>query len=290
MHAPAPRTRPLLALSAALVVAWLAAACGPAEGGAGAQAVSETTAISVAETTTTTAAPTTTTTAPPDPARRVLLLGDSSMVDASPALQAMLKASGVTKISGAAAGGFGLTQLGTSGQGSPYPTQWPQLIASERPDLSIVMLGNWDTRFYRDHGPAAYTAIVDDATRILLSGGGKVLWLSVPPGGTESVRDTEPAFEAVAAMHPGQVFFVEIEGAERGPNGDYPISYVAPDGSTVHLRKADGWHFCPDGAERLAAEVNRLGVVHGVLDPAVDGWQHGSWRRSELYAEATCHT
>ena len=115
-----------------------------------------------------------------------------------------------------------------------------------------------------------------------------MLWLSLPPGGKAPERIQDPAFEAVAAMYPGKVFYTDTEGSLRGPNGDFPARYVAPDGSLVHLRKADGWHFCPDGAERLADAVDRVSVNDGLTVPAMDGWQNGPWRVSSLYDEPAC--
>src|SRR4029077_11148346 len=100
--------------------------------------------------------------------------------------------------------------------------------------------------------------VVREAAAILTANGGRVLWLSVPPGGAHPEWLQDGAFEAVAARSPGQVVYTDIEGSQRGPNGDHPVSYVASDGTTVHLRKADGWHFCQDGAQRLADLVNSV--------------------------------
>jgi len=74
----------------------------------------------------------------------------------------------------------------------------------------------------------------------------------------------------------------------RGPNGDYPTMLTNADGSVLHLRKEDGWHFCPDGAERVASELDRLAVIHGLTVPAGDAWRQGDWRSSSYYDYPIC--
>ena len=265
-------------------MAVLAAACS-----GGSQGAAPTTEVTEPPTTTTTLPPSTTTTITPTPAKKVLLLGDSTMVDASPAITAMFKATGAA-VAGGAGPGFGLTRLGVSTQDSTFRVDYPRLLREERPDLVVVMLGIWDQFYIEQNGVLAYSRVVQEATEILLSKGAKVIFLAIPPGGKHPERTQNGAFEAMADMYPGQVFYVEYEGVLRGPDGGYPTTLVAVDGSTIHLRKDDGWHFCADGAERVAEELNRLGVVHGLTVPAGDGWQNGSWRFSEHYAEPVCYS
>jgi hypothetical protein len=265
----------------AVVVGLVVGGCAGDDG-----AAPPTTPVPTTSTTTTTSPPSTTTTITPDPARKVLILGDSGMVDASPALDAMFRATGAEVVN-AAVPGFGLTRLGVRGDPSPFRSMWTQLVAEEQPDLSVVMLGVWDGDFVTTNGSAAYADVVDEAMAILTAAGGRVLLISPPPGPEGDEHNTDVAFEVVAATYPGQVFYLDIEAAELGPDGGYPSSYVALDGSVVRLRKADGWHFCPEGAERLATEVNRLAVVHGLTVPAT-GWEDGAWRGSDLYDEPAC--
>ncbi len=257
-----------------------AAACsGGSEG-----AVSTTTE---APTTTTTLPASTTTTITPNPARKVLLLGDSTMVDASPAVTAVLKATGA-EVSMGAGPGFGLTRVGTTDNPPTWDVDYPRVLREEDPDLVVAMMGIWDQAYIEQNGIIAYSRVVKQATDILVSTGAKVVFLAVPPGGENPDRLQNLAFETVAAMYPGQVFFIEYEGVLRGPDGSYPVTMTGPDGSTLHLRKADGFHFCPDGAQRLAEELDRLAVVHGLTVPAAPGWQSGSWRTSKYYQEAAC--
>jgi hypothetical protein len=237
--------------------------------------------------TTTTLPPSTTTTITSTPARKVLLLGDSTMVDASPAITAMFEATGAEVAMGAGPG-FGLTRIGVSKNTSTFRTDWPRVLREEKPDLVVVMLGAWDTAYLEQNGSLAYSKVVKEATDILLSRGAKVVFMAMPPGGEAGDRPTDYVFELMAGMYPGQVFYVDYEGVLHGPDGGYPITTPGPDGATLHLRKEDGWHFCPDGAERVAAELDRLLVVHGLTTPAGDAWRQGSWRRSNYYDYPVC--
>jgi hypothetical protein len=278
---PLRRRRPILLTALVLAVALTAVACSGGSEGAAPTTTTE------APSTTTTLPPSTTTTITPDPARKVLLLGDSTMVDASPAVTAMLKATGA-KVAMGAGPGFGLTRLGISDNPPTWDVDYPRILREEKPDLIIVMLGIWDQFYIENNGILAYARVVQKATDILLSQGAKVVYMAIPPGGKHPDRVQNGAFEAMAAMYPGQVFYIEYEGVLRGPAGDYPMTLPAADGSTLHLRKADAWHFCPDGAQRVAEELDRLGVVHGLIVPAAAGWQSGSWRSSQYYQEPAC--
>jgi len=152
----------------------------------------------------------------------------------------------------------------------------------------VVMLGIWDQFYIEQHGILSYTKVVQKATDILLSKGAKVVFMAIPPGGMHPERRQNAAFEAMADMYPGQVFYVEYEGRLRAPDGTYPMTMPAADGSTLHLRKADSWHFCPDGAQRVAEELDRLGTLHGLTVPAGDAWKSGAWRHSKYYDEWSC--
>ncbi len=294
-----PRRRPrrrravTLGLLAVAGLAVAAAGCGaggtPADGASAPQVDAGVGAPSAPPPSARPPVSTTTSTVTGRPARKVLLVGDSSMVDASPALTAMFAATGAD-VAMAAGPGFGLTRIGISDQDSTFRTDYPRLLREERPDLVVMSVGFWDMHFVEQHGVLAYARVVDEAARLLTARGAKLLILSMPTGGQFPERVPDGAFEAVAAMHPGTVFYLDHEGALRGPAGDHPVAYRAPDGSTVHLRKADGWHFCPDGAERIAAEVDRLGTIHGLTVPAPDGWQQGPWRRSVHYDDPACRS
>lgn len=276
------QSRSLTVLASMLVVvALLATACNGSSDSATSTTVTE------PPPTTTTLPPSTTTTITPTPATKVLLLGDSTMVDSSPAVTAMFKATGA-KVAMGAGPGFGLTRLGISDKTPTWDVDYPRILREEKPDLIVMMLGIWDQFYIEQYGVLAYAKVVQKATEILLSTGAKVVYMAIPPGGKHPERTQNGAFEAMADMYPGQVFYIEYEGVLRGPNGDYPTMLTAADGSVLHLRKEDGWHFCPDGAERVASELDRLAVIHGLTVPAGDAWRKGSWRTSSYYDYPIC--
>jgi hypothetical protein len=230
-------------------------------------------------------APTSTTVVAAHP--KVLVLGDSTMVDVGPALVAALDAAGAEPVDAARAG-VGLTRFAF--EDAPYSPEpeWAVEVDRVRPDLTIVMLGAWDMPFVTNEGIWPYTEPVQRAMATLTAGGGRVLWLSTP---TEPGRPDWPmdqVFETSAAATGGRVVFAEIDAAVTAPDGTQPPSYVAADGTVVRLRKSDGFHFCAEGAERAAAEIVRLAHVHGLAPPPGGGWQDGPWRESEHYDFPEC--
>ncbi|HEY6533368.1 MAG TPA: hypothetical protein VIY72_13755 [Acidimicrobiales bacterium] len=222
------------------------------------------------------------TTIPVEPARRVLVLGDSGMVDAAPAVVAMFQATGAVALDGSR-GGLGLTRLGFEAETSPFAELWAGMVAAEEPDLIVVMLGVWDGGWVEANGPSAYAPVVEEAVRILTSQGARVLWLSTPPEPTIDDRPVDHVFAQVAANHPGQVFYADIDAAVRTPDGTVAPAYRSSDGTTVQLRKADGWHFCPDGAAAVATEIERLVVELGLTVSAGTSWVDGGWRAARVY-------
>jgi hypothetical protein len=287
------RHRTLTLPSVTLLVTVLAVACGtsgPSSQGAAPVTIAATDTTAGAPGTTETTLPVaTTTTITQDPVRKVMVVGDSTGVDLGPALTAVFNSTGAD-VAMAAGTGFGLTAQGISNLDSNFRTDFPRLLREQHPDLVVMSVGIWDQHFIELHGVEPYVAVVEEAVDILTSKGARILWLSMPPGGLHPERSQDAAFQEVAARHPGQVFYMDYEAVLHGPDGGYPVSYVAADGTTVHLRKADGWHFCPDGAQRVATEVNRAAVAFGLTVPAPDGWQDGSWRSSEHYDEPACRS
>ena len=49
------------------------------------------------------------------------------------------------------------------------------------------------------------------------------------------------------------------------------------------MRKPDGWHFCPTGAERVADDLNAAVAARGWMPVATAGWEAGDWRQAALY-------
>jgi peptidoglycan/LPS O-acetylase OafA/YrhL len=229
-------------------------------------------------------APVTTTTVPAMPTfplvpapGTVLIVGDSGTVDAAPAISAAFTAAGAGRVVSVAAPGFGLTV-----DNADIGRRWGDPLRRYEPDLVIAMLGGWDTPFLRDRGGEAYTAEVDRAVQLLTSRGARVLWLSMLPGGTTADRAPDSVYSQLPARHPGSVVYWDVEASLRGPDGGYPRT-LGENGRELLLRKPDGWHLCPDGAERVAASALAAAVVAGLAPPAAPGWEAGDWRSSRFY-------
>lgn len=220
---------------------------------------------------------------------KVMIVGDSGTVDASPALRAAFEAAGATAVWEKAFPGVGL--------GNPqlkWRHSYRKLITRHNPDLVIMMLGAWDIQFLQERGDQAYAGLVDEAVEIFTARGAKLLWLSMLPGGATPEREVNRVYQKLADRYPGRVAYADIEAALRAPPGatsplirqgaeNWPRSYIDADGSTVLLRKPDFWHLCPTGAERLAAAVIDAAVAAGWAAPAQAGWRNGKWRADRRY-------
>ena len=107
------------------------------------------------------------------------------------------------------------------------------------------MLGSWDVAWEQEHGAAAYRD-VDRSFRSpsFTSGHGKVLWLSVLPGGGKDDRVLDHFYAALAERPSGRGRVprhpVGVAGARR--------RIAAASWATGRLRQLDGWHLCQDGA------------------------------------------
>jgi lysophospholipase L1-like esterase len=207
----------------------------------------------------------------------MLILGDSGMVDLSPALEASFTAAGVDRVVNAAWPGFGLSRTEFA-----WRDEWRRIIETERPSVVVVMLGGWDLRYLEDHGPRAYGALVAEALGILTAGGARVEWLAMLPGGQSYL----PIVNTVYAQLPhwsSSVDFFDAQGPLRSPDGSYLRTVPSPMGDLL-VRKPDHWHFCPDGAALVAAAVHAHLNELGWIPPAEVEWMHGAWReRADLY-------
>jgi hypothetical protein len=222
----------------------------------------------------------TTTSLAVEPAGRVLVLGDSGMFDAAPAVVAMFRSTGAEAVDGSRRG-LGLTRVGFESESSPFAEEWARMVEADDPELVVVMLGVWDGGFVELYGADAYADVVEQAVAVLTERGARVLWLSTPPDRVVTDRPADHVFEQVAAKHPGRVFYADIDAAVRAP-------YLAVDGTLVRLRKNDGWHFCPDGAAAVATEIGRLAVERGLARPAGIEWLRGSWRDAGVFDYPEC--
>jgi hypothetical protein len=197
-----------------------------------------------------------------------MIVGDSGMYSATPAFAAGLTAAGWRAVE-TAYPGMGLTNLPGVMLG------WQTTARQYRVDLTIAMIGSWDVAWERTHGAAAYRAVVDQAVSAYTAAGGKVLWLSILPGGATDDRPLDAFYAALPARYPGVVAYLDIQSALRAPSGGWPRIV---DGRA--LRGRDGWHLCQDGA---AAVADMALEYVGLERP---GWETGPWRNNPAYDPA----
>jgi hypothetical protein len=208
-----------------------------------------------------------------------MIVGDSGMADASLAIAALYQKLGTTTFVNVAFGGWGLTTVPTGWQQA-----WPGVIAGNRPQLILAMLGGWDFAYIQAHGDQAYLAVLDDATKVLTAAGGRILWLGVPP--PDKVGTTgriDRLLQTSASEHPGVTAYADSADALRGPYGNAPRWLPDARGHLVLARKPDGWHFCPDGAVLLAQFVGTVVARLGWAPAPVSGWEGGTWRSDHRY-------
>jgi hypothetical protein len=202
---------------------------------------------------------------------------------------AMFRAAGTETFLNAAGPGFGLTnpKLDWRGLLADNVTKFP-------PDLVVMMEGFWDRDYLEANGEAAYENVLEEAVQKATANGGKVAWVGMIAGGKNLDTSVNDVVRRVAERHPDEVLYVDVQDALRMPDDatvveavsgseEWPRSYRTPDGSTVLLRKPDGWHFCPVGAERVATAFNQAVAAKGWMPVASPAWVDGDWRQSDLY-------
>ena len=194
----------------------------------------------------------------------VLIVGDSGMVDLSPALEASFAAAGVAKVVNSAWPGFGLTRPAFDWRG-----EWRSIIERERPELVVVMLGGWDQDYIDTHGTGAYADIVNEALEVLLAAGARVEWLAMLPGGANYLSPVNTVYVRTHGWS-SSVDFFDAQDALRSPDGLFHRTVPSPAGDLL-VRKPDHWHFCPDGAELVAAAVHANLVSLGWMPPRPPG-------------------
>ena len=187
--------------------------------------------------------PTTPTSSPLALPRRgtAMIVGDSGMYSATPAFTAGLSAAG-WRVVETAYPGVGLTRLDGRMQ-----REWSSSAQQYHVGLTIVMLGSWDVAWEQEHGAGAYRGVINRSVAAFTSGGGKVLWLSVLPGGGKDDRVLDHFYADLPSEYPGRVEYLDIESALRAPDGSWPRVV-----GNRTLRQLDGWHLCQDGAAAVA--------------------------------------
>jgi hypothetical protein len=91
--------------------------------------------------------------------------------------------------------------------------------------------------------------------------------------------------QTTARGHPGATAYADPAPVLRAVDGTAPRWLTGPTGGPVLARKPDGWHFCPDGAVRVAQLVAARVAQLGWSSPPLAGWESGSWRHDQRYSE-----
>ena len=217
---------------------------------------------------------------PPGPVpRSIMILGDSGMFDVSEALTALYEHLGTTTVVNASWPGFSLTRSPES-----WRTDWPPLVAANRPQLVIVMFDAWDWQWVQAHGVAAYEGVLDSVARTVTATGAHILWLGEPPGGQNThPEQVDPLYQQYAAAHPATSSYADPAPVLQTLDGQAYRWMPAADGHLELLRKPDGWHFCPDGAARVAQVAADAAARLGWAATPTTGWRQGAWRADHRY-------
>lgn len=233
-----------------------------------------------------------TTTAAPVSSVRVLLAGDSIMVDATPALEAAFDRS-EPDVETAFALVPAIPRTPEEDAG------WRRTVAAHRPDVLVFLVGIWEAATVHDEGPgvgepgwdAQYRGdVVEPWLDEVAAAGVEVVWIGMPPVNEPvmdgRVRAVMAVLDAVSDERTG-VRFVDA-GSVLAPGGTYTDSVPGDDGVAVRVRRTDGLHLCPDGAARIAALVAGSLVGPAAIE-VTPGWETGPWRDRVGYdVEAEC--
>jgi hypothetical protein len=200
---------------------------------------------------------------PDGPSVRIMLVGDSLLAQAEPAIASAFAAHGMHAVLlDHATGGWGLlTRLDRNPAPSEPADLVGQWIAQEHPDVVVAEFsGNY---WPGQDGPDDYLSIAwvarwhaeaERFTRNVLATGTRLDWVIPPPRSSVEtawygVRDLS-VFEAVA--HPG-VGLVDWWTPATTLDGHWAMYLDDGDGhGAVRMRIDDGLHFTPAGQTRLA--------------------------------------
>jgi uncharacterized protein len=169
-----------------------------------------------------------------------------------------------------------------SGLSRPEYYDWngalPKILASNKIDIAIVMLGSNDAQPIRDGAMryafdtqewrAAYIKQVDELMASLKAAGAAVYWMEMPPMQAEKY---DQSMKTVAAIHKERAAAVGIRFVETRAalldNGKYSDSGFDDTGEFVRLRSRDGVHLLKEGNNKLASLV--MAAINKDIEVAV---------------------
>jgi hypothetical protein len=154
-----------------------------------------------------------------------------------------------------------------------WPTAVHDVVAQQQPDVLVVVFGTNDPQpiqtatgtysFGTPEWDTEYRARVD-AVMGAATSARKLVWVGLPVVRRENLEPKlevlDQIFEQEAAKFP-DVSYVDTR-AMFSPDGAYDAYLVAPDGTPVLVRAADGVHFSLTGYDMLAqAVIDRIGAL-----------------------------
>ena len=214
---------------------------------------------------------------------RVLLVGDSYMYDAEPAIAAAMSATGVVAPVQSSRLGFTIT-------GDGWEETLTGLVETHRPELVVAMWARFDAEWLETHEVVEYEQLLDRAFGILTADGATLAFVGLAPSLGAGV-DREPVdrtinevFVGATASYGDRAFYVDPDPVVA-PDGE-PDRWLETAAGRLLVRKPDVSHYCGDGAARfglaMAELVGRLTDV-SPADPAL--WWAADWRADDRYHE-----
>lgn len=239
--------------------------------------------------------PSPSTPSPADPVR-VMVIGDSVMWTAEPALASALQSTGDATVTSEAFVGWGLTTA------KNWRQEFPELIGEDHPQV-VMGTWSWDNTMAMDH-PAQYRSLLNSFVSLLLAPGDGVhsvvlfqfpplgpLWSIDPDAAKEDparfagVRAWDAAAAAVARDHPGTVVYAQVAPSVE-VRGKFSPWLPNGTGGWTRARMVDNTHFCPWGASVYAAGIAiTLDPIYH-LPPPTGSWWSGTWTSDSRYAQA----
>ena len=196
--------------------------------------------------------------------KNVVLMGDSLMAEAAPAISTYLGFQGYRVDASAAVPGAGLLDTERN-----WVSVGRQLIAQDDPSVVVVeYVGNYATfggipgvsvysgAFYRD-----WATISQRLEDVLTSRGAIVYWVIGPPvdlsGPEIGIQTLDRIYEHLRAPNSatGTPPLIDVTPAVTGGTGNYAEFLAGPGGQPVEVREPDGVHFTPFGASLLGRAI-----------------------------------